>query len=165
MPKFDLSRAPVKTGSIYPEPYASEMAGRSSQRLGALGGLTQFGVNIVTLAPGAVASLQHWHLNEDEFAMVLEGTLILSEDTKETPMEPGDCAAWQAGIPVGHRLENRSNAPARFLIVGSRADEEVVTYTQVDMKAHLADGKARFTYHDETDWIGPRKLPDGETIS
>ena len=38
MPKLDLDMAPVKTGSIYPEPYASMMRGRSSLRLGDAGG-------------------------------------------------------------------------------------------------------------------------------
>lgn len=161
MPKLDLDKAPVRTGSIYPQPYADEMAGRSSLRLGELAGLTQFGVNIVTLAPGAVASLQHWHLNEDEFAMVLDGDLVLAEGLRETPMVSGDCAAWKAGVPVGHRFENRSDAPARFLVVGTKASEEIATYTQVDMKVHVAGGKARFTYHDDTDWTGPRDLPDG----
>ena len=46
---IDQDKAPVKTGSIYPEPYASQMAGRTSLRLGDLGGLTQFGANIVIL--------------------------------------------------------------------------------------------------------------------
>jgi uncharacterized cupin superfamily protein len=160
MPKLDLDKAPVKTGSIYPAPYDAEMAGRSSVRLGQLAGLTQFGVNIVTLAPGAVASLQHWHLKEDEFAMVLDGTLVLAEGDRDIPMGPGECAAWQAGVPVGHRFENRSDAPARFLIVGSKAPDEVATYTQVDMKVHIAPGVApRFTYHDDTEWTGPRALP------
>ena len=65
MPKIDLSTVPVKTGSIYPAPYAEMMMGRSSLRLGEAGGLTQFGVNLVTLAPGALSSLRHWHLAED----------------------------------------------------------------------------------------------------
>ena len=43
MPKIDLATVPVKTGSIYPEPYATQMQGRSSLRLGQAGGLTQFG--------------------------------------------------------------------------------------------------------------------------
>ena len=38
MPKLDLSAVPVKTGSIYPDPYAAMMAGRSSLRLGQGGG-------------------------------------------------------------------------------------------------------------------------------
>lgn len=156
MPKLDLTRAPVKTGSIYPEPYASQMAGRSSVRLGDLAGLTQFGVNIVTLEPGAVASLRHWHLNEDEFAIVLEGALVLVEDGGETAMSPGECAAWKAGVADGHRFENRSTAPARFLVVGTKAPVEVATYSDVDMKIHIEGGKARFTYRDDTPWEGPR---------
>jgi len=156
MPKLDLSLAPVKTGSIYPEPYAGLMKGRTSQRLGDLAGLTQFGVNIVTLEPGAVASLRHWHLREDEFAMVLEGDLVLVEDEGETPMAPGDCAAWKAGVANGHRFVNRSGGVARFLVVGTRAPEEVATYSDVDMLIHIAGGKARFTYRDGSDWTGPR---------
>jgi uncharacterized cupin superfamily protein len=149
MPRIDLSHVPVKIGSIYPEPYASQMQGRSSLRLADAAGLTQFGVNIVTLDPGAKASLRHWHLNEDEFAMVLEGELILVEEGGETPMHPGDCAAWKAGIADGHRLINRSAAPARFLVVGTNAPDEVVTYADVDMVLHAgADGSHRFTHRD-----------------
>ena len=70
---IDLDACPVKTGSIYPEPYAAMMAGRSSLRLGQAGGLTQFGANLVILAPGAVSSLRHWESHEDEFVMVTLG--------------------------------------------------------------------------------------------
>jgi len=164
MPKLDLTKAPVKTGSIYPAPYAEQMAGRSSIRLGDLAGLTQFGVNIVTLEPGAVASLRHWHLNEDEFGLVLEGELILVEDAGETVMHPGDCAAWKAGVANGHRFVNRSDKVGRFLIVGTKAPAEVATYSDVDMQIHIAGGKARFTYQDGSDWAGHRALaPKGET--
>ena len=49
---IDQTRMPgEKTGSIYPEPYASQMAGRSSLRLGQAAGLTQFGANLVTCSP------------------------------------------------------------------------------------------------------------------
>ncbi|WP_417589519.1 cupin domain-containing protein [Pararhodobacter oceanensis] len=158
MPKIDISAAPVKTGSIYPGPYNGQMAGRWSQRLGEQAGLTQFGVNIVHLEAGAPASLRHWHLREDEFAMVLTGELVLVEETGETVMRAGDCAAWQAGVPDAHRFINRSAAPASFLIVGSKAEEEEATYGDVDMKIHISGGKARFTYHDGSDWSGPRDL-------
>jgi mannose-6-phosphate isomerase-like protein (cupin superfamily) len=97
MPKLVIEDAPERTGSIYPEPYAAMMAGRSSRRLGDLAGLTQFGVNIVTLAPGAVASLRHWHLREDEFAIVLEGALVLVEEGGEVAMGPGDCVEGRRG--------------------------------------------------------------------
>lgn len=156
MPKVDLAKVPVKTGSIYPSPYAAMMAGRSSLRLGEAGGLTQFGVNLVTLEPGALASLRHWHLKEDEFAIVLDEELCLIEDGGETPMRPGDCAAWKAGVANGHHFVNRSDRPARFLVIGSKIADEVASYADVDMKIHMNGGKPRFTYRDDTDWKGPR---------
>ena len=77
MGKLNLSKAPHKTGSIYPGPFNSMMAGRSSLRLGDLGGLTQFGANMVILEPGAKSSLRHWHEQEDEFVMITQGTCTL----------------------------------------------------------------------------------------
>lgn len=148
MPKLDMDKVPVKTGTIYPAPYAAQMAGRSSQRLGTAGGLTQFGVNLVTLDPGARSSLRHWHLNEDEFVMVTEGTLTLCEDAGETEMTTGDCAAFPAGVQDGHCFVNRSHAAAKFLVVGSRAPHEVATYSDIDLKVTLSGGTADFTRRD-----------------
>ena len=156
MPKVDLSTAPLKTGSIYPEPYASMMKGRSSLRLGQAGGLTQFGVNLVTLEPGALSSLRHWHRNEDEFVMVTAGECVLIDDGGEHPMLPGDCAAFPAGDGNGHHFVNRSDRIAQFLVVGTKAPHEVATYSDIDMMIEVAGGKATFTYKDGTDWTGPR---------
>ncbi len=154
--KIDLAQVPVKTGSIYPEPYATMMEGRSSLRLGPAGGLTQFGVNLVTLEPGALSSLRHWHLNEDEFVMMTEGVCIMVTDAGETEMRPGDCAAFPAGRADGHHFINRSAAPARFLVVGTKAQSETATYSDVDMMVHMAEGQARFTHKDGSDWSGPK---------
>ena len=159
MPRLDIDAAPLRTGTDYPHPYRAEVAGRSSRRLGDLAGLTQFAVNLVTLEPGAAASLRHWHLKEDEFAIVLDGELILIEDDGETPMRPGDCAAWKAGVPNGHRFVNRSGAAARFLVVGTDAPDEITSYADVDMQMHISGGQSRLTYHDGSDWAGPRDLP------
>lgn len=156
MPKLDLSSVATKTGSIYPEPYAAMMKGRSSLRLGDAGGLTQFGVNLVTLQPGALSSLRHWHLNEDEFIMITAGECVLVQDGGETVMRVGDCAAFPAGNPDGHHLINRTDRVATFLVVGTKAVAETATYSDVDMVARTAAGKARFEYKDGTDWSGPK---------
>jgi uncharacterized cupin superfamily protein len=153
---IDLSKCRGTTGSILPEPFASEMAGRSVQRLGQAGGLTQYGVNLVTVEPGAKSSLRHWHLAEDEFVMVTEGELVLVQDEGEYLMRPGACAAFAAGDRNGHQFLNRTAAPARFLVVGSRAAHEVVTYSDVDMVVEVQGGEARFTYRDGAPWKGPR---------
>jgi len=156
MPVIDQTKCPVKTGSIYPEPYASMMQGRSSVRLGDAGGLTQFGANLVMLEPGALSSLRHWHLNEDEFVWIVEGECTLVQDAGEVVMRPGDCAAFPAGSTDGHHFINRTDRPAKFLVVGSKAKREEATYSDVDLKVEMEGGKARFTYKDGSDFQGAR---------
>ena len=156
MPKLDLTQVPVKTGSIYPLPYAGMMAGRSSLRLGDAGGLTQFGANLVMLEPGALSSLRHWHRHEDEFVMVTEGECRLVQDGGEVVMRVGDCAAFPAGSTDGHHFINRTDKVAKFLVVGSRAPREVATYSDHDFVLHQEAGKSRYTYKDGTDWTGVR---------
>ena len=148
MPKLDLTKVPVKTGSIYPAPYAEQMKGRSSLRLGEAGGLTQFGVNLVMLEPGAPSSLRHWHLKEDEFVIVTDGPLTLHTDEGETIMDTGDAACFPAGEANGHRFVNHTDSQKSFLVVGSKMDGEVATYSDVDLKLSLSDGQASFTKRD-----------------
>ena len=142
MPKIDTRALPVRTGTSYPEPYASLLRGRAKQVLGDAVGLTQFGVNLLHLPPGAVSSQRHWHREEDEFVIVLSGEVILEEDDGETVLSPHDCAGFPAGRAVGHRLANRSEVPATVLEIGTRAREDVSTYTDpdVDMQAVKSDG-------------------------
>lgn len=156
MPMIDQSKLTPRTGSLYPSPYAEMMRGRSSLRLGDAGGLTQFGANLVLLEPGALSSLRHWHLHEDEFVIVTEGTCVLVQDAGEVVMQTGDCAAFPAGSADGHHFINRTDKVAKFLVVGTKARAEVATYSDVDMVAYQEAGRARFTYRDGTDWVGPR---------
>ena len=157
MPKLDLTTVPLKTGSIYPAPFAAMMAGRSSLRLGQAGGLTQFGVNLVILEPGATSSLRHWHLKEDEFVMVTEGTCTLIEDDGASEMTPGDCAAFPANTPDGHCLENRTGKVAKFLVIGSRMPDEEATYSDVDLHLRMTDSGPDWSHKDGTPLSGDMK--------
>ena len=145
---IDLTNVPVKASTIYPPEYAPQVAGRSSLRLGEAGGLTQFGVNIVILAPGAKSSMRHWHLHEDEFVMMTMGECVLVQDAGETVMRAGDCAAFPAGVPDGHCFINRMETEARFLVVGTKAAREVVTYPDIDLIAEQGPGGNQFKRKD-----------------
>ncbi|WP_109468578.1 cupin domain-containing protein [Albibacillus kandeliae] len=153
MGKLDLSRVMRRAGTSYPPPLDQVVAGRSWLPLGDAGGLTQFGVNLVALEPGANSSMRHWHLNEDEFVMVTQGALILVMDDGETEMLPGDCAAFPAGVADGHCLINRTESVASFLVVGSRAPSEVATYPDMNIKVESEAGRSRFLNADGTDFI------------
>ncbi|MFN3971223.1 MAG: cupin domain-containing protein [Gemmobacter sp.] len=105
------------------------------------GGLTQFGAFVEELPPGSRSGHRHWHAAEDEMVMVIEGAVVLVEDT-ETTLTAGDVAAWPAGHPTGHRLDNRSDHPARYLVIGTRAHQDRVHYTDHDLITEK-DGTAR----------------------
>ena len=145
MPKIDVSKIPDDIATGYPPPYNKVVEGRSRKRLARAAGLTQYGVNICTLKPGAASSQRHWHENEDELVFVLEGEVVLCEDDGETVLKPGDAAAWKAGVANGHCLVNRSNRDAVFIEVGSRAARERAHYSDIDMKVERDDKGMHYT--------------------
>jgi len=144
MKKLDLDRAPALKGSLYPPPYGAPCLPRLRKRLGEAGGLTQFGVNLLTLPPGAWSSQRHWHSHEDEFVWVVEGEVTLVTDQGEEILSAGDCAAFKAGDPDGHHLINRSGRDALVLEVGNddpRRDRCV--YPDCDMVAEPGEDHYR----------------------
>ncbi|MBZ9894134.1 cupin domain-containing protein [Mesorhizobium sp. BR1-1-6] len=152
MPKLDLASLPLRKGSGYPAPFDGPCAGRRRRRLGDAGGLTDFGVNLMTLPPGGWSSQRHWHSHEDEFVYVLEGELTLVEDGGETLLSAGDCATFAKNSGNGHHLINRSSTPAFYLEVGSRNPDDVITCSDIDMMSPSSDG--RFLHKDGTPYPG-----------
>jgi len=140
--------APGRTGSGYPPPHNAVSPNRVKHRVGDHAGLDQFGVNVTTLPPGEQSALRHWHTNEDEFVYVIEGEVVLATDDGEEVMTAGMCAGFPAGVPNGHHLINRSDAPARFLEIGTRTATDEGIYPDVDLHARLADGVYTFTKKD-----------------
>ena len=129
----DPISVPPRLGSIYPAPFGEPLAGREKRALGDPLKLTQFGVNLVTLAPGSWSSQRHWHANEDEFVYVLEGQVTLVTDAGEQVLGPGMAAGFPAGEADGHHLINQSDKPALYLEVGTRAENEEAQYSDIDM--------------------------------
>jgi len=120
-----LSESPVTS----PGGYRAHHIGRHERQLGKRVGLTQFGVNHLTLAPGATSSRRHWHEGEDEFVYVLTGAVTLIDDTGAHELGPGDYAGFPAGAPNAHHLTNRTGTPAELIVVGARkVGEERIHY-------------------------------------
>lgn len=144
MPKLAL---PPVVHELAPEhPILGTGPGRYTyQLLSDPGGLTQFGAFVETLPPGSASGHRHWHEGEDEMIYMLAGEVVLVEDT-ETVLRTGDAACWPAGSPVGHRLDNRSAAPASYLVVGTRHPTDIIHYSDHDLITHK-DGTARRYLH------------------
>ena len=109
--------------------------------IGKAGGLTQFGVHIEVLRPGSKLSLRNWHETEDEMTYMLSGEVVLFEET-EPHLCKGDAACWPAGAATTHYLENRSDADASYLTIGTRNRLDKIHYPDHNLITHK-DGAAR----------------------
>ena len=148
LPAIDPADVAEQSGSNYPEPYKSRVAGRHRRRLGDAAGLKNFGVNLVRLDPGSESSMRHWHEKQDEFIYVLEGELILVTDAGRQTLGPGMAAGFAAGSGDAHQLVNQSGEPAMYLEVGDRTPNDAASYSDVDMAVRMVDGKSVFTRKD-----------------
>ena len=137
--------------SSYPEAFQHVTKERHVRRLTDTAGLTNFGVNIVRLAPGGQSSCRHAHSTQDEFVYVLEGELVLETDAGRETVGEGTCIGFPAGIGDAHRFVNASQSDARFLVVGDRSPGDIVIYPDVDLHAAFDnEGRFRFTRKDGT---------------
>ena len=138
--------APRAKPSVYPEPFASRMAGREKRVLGDVFGLTNFGVNLTRLAPGAVSALHHAHTLEDEFVYVLEGCPTLYTDAEPQHLGPGMCAGFKAGTGSAHHLANETDQPVLYLEVGDRIRGDCATYPDDDLIAQKTAAGWQFSH-------------------
>src|SRR5262245_44981314 len=150
----NATEAPARTRpSVYPGPFASRMAGREKRPLGDLFGLSNFGVNLTRLAPGAISALRHAHSRQDEFVYILEGNPVLVTDAGETLLAPGMCAGFKAGAGDAHHLRNPASTDVVYLEVGDRTPGDAAVYPDDDICATLgSDGKWKFTRKDGTSY-------------
>jgi uncharacterized cupin superfamily protein len=148
MPKIDVSAMPEVRATGYPPPFDQLVGGRFRKRIGNAGGLTQFGVNLCRLEPGAASSQRHWHDEEDELVYMLQGEAVLVENDGETTLKRGDAAAFKAGVANGHHIVNRSDRDALFLEIGSRRPDERAHYSDIDLQAVVENGATRYLHKD-----------------
>lgn len=140
--------APRTKPTSYPEPFAARMAGREKRSLGDSFGLSNFGVNLTKLLPGACSALRHAHSKQDEFIYILSGHPVLVTDAGETQLSPGMCAGFKAGMGNAHHLLNRSHEEVHYLEVGDRSAGDSAAYPDDDLQAVLVGGEWRFSHKD-----------------
>jgi uncharacterized cupin superfamily protein len=148
-PRAALEVPPLSRKTIYPQPFAAQVEGRVKHRLGDHFGLTNFGVNLTELAPGAVSALLHHHTRQDEFVYIVAGTPTLVLEDREYLLRPGDCCGFKAGTGVGHQLVNKSAQPVLYLEMGDRSAGDYAEYPRDDLKFTQVEGGAWILTHKD----------------
>ena len=155
--RIDAAALQATIGTLYPPPHDEPCRARERTRLGDAAGLTQFGVNLLRLPPGAWSSQRHWHTGEDEFVYVVAGEVVLVSDAGEEVLRAGDAAGFPANDRDGHCLQNRSGRDVVVLEVGTRQLGSVAYYPDIDLVHPPGDKPAIYTHRDGTPYTDIRR--------
>lgn len=86
---------------------------------------------VYDIPPGRASSPYHYEY-EEEWLLVLEGTLVLRAPDGEHPLERGDLVHFPAGPDGAHKVMNRGDSMARTLVFSSARVPAVSVYPDSD---------------------------------
>src|SRR5579872_3934234 len=113
-------------------------------RLGRALGVTAFGLNAITLAPGQRLRI-HRHERQEEVYVVVAGTLTLAVENKERPLNVGDVARVAPGI--------------RRQLINREPDQRCVVIAIGGAGEHESRDAEAFTSWDEQTGRPPQEVP------
>ena len=95
-------------------------------RLGRQAGARDLGASLFELPPGGATFPLHAHFANEELLVVLAGRPTLTgSDGSARELETGELVACPAGREGAHRLDNKTDEPARVLIVSTMKAPEI----------------------------------------
>jgi len=97
-------------------------------RIGRQAGSEKLGASLFELPPGASSFPLHIHRVNEELIVVLSGRPTLRGIDSERELGPGEVVACPVGPDGAHRLDNRTDEPARVLIVSTMLAPEINEY-------------------------------------
>lgn len=94
--------------------------------LGQAVGATLTGLSIYELPPGEAAWTYHYELNREEWAIVVDGEVIVRTPKGDRTLRTGDVVAFPVGEEGAHQVRNDTDAVARFAMPSSWAGDGYV---------------------------------------
>jgi uncharacterized cupin superfamily protein len=154
-------KPPIAEGDVPWEPSfeAAQFGGQAKHlTFAAVGAGYHVGMLIESPAPGKRLCPRHYHMLEEEQAIILEGEVTLLLGEERHVMTPGDYVCFPAGRKIGHSFLNSGNGPCRYLMIGERKAADVCVYPDSN-KLAVSALRSR---QDIFDMGGTRDYWDGE---
>jgi uncharacterized cupin superfamily protein len=92
--------------------------------------------------PGRATVPYHYHLVNEELAIVLGGEVRLRLDGRFHRLEAGDVVAFPPGAAGAHQFLNYADRPAHLLLASTKVPREVVVYPDSGKRAYAVAGLA-----------------------
>ena len=128
--------------------------------MAAIGATYHVGVMIESPAPGQRLAPLHYHMLEEEQALILEGEVRLFLGDETFDLKAGDYACFPAGQKIGHSFMNSGTGPCSYLMIGTRNPADVCVYPDSNKLAV----NALKSKDDIFDMGALRRYWDGEQI-
>jgi uncharacterized cupin superfamily protein len=96
------------------------------------------GATVFEIEPG-VPGIYHFHHGNEEWALVLDGTLVIRTPDGERELQKGDVAVFVRGLRGAHALENRSGEVCRVAVFSSMRHPDVVVYPDTGVVGAIAE--------------------------
>jgi uncharacterized cupin superfamily protein len=122
----NLYSAEFEYDSEDPEGYRSAIA-----RVGREAGGKEIALKLFEIPPAQSLCPYHYEYVE-EWLIVLDGELVLRTPGGESPVGRGDVVCFPAGPDGAHKLTNRSESPARIVMLSSAREPAVAVYPDSD---------------------------------
>lgn len=116
------------------------------------------GMLIESPAPGMRLAPKHYHMLEEEHALILDGEVTLLYGDERHVLKPGDYVCFPAGERVGHSFLNSGSGPCSYLMIGEHNPNEVCVYPD----SNKIMVRALNTERDIFDMAAVRRYWDGE---
>jgi uncharacterized cupin superfamily protein len=97
-------------------------------RIGWQAGAERLGASVYELPPGQATFPYHWHAANEEMLIVLAGRPSVRMPAGWRELEEGEVVSFPRGDRGAHQVVNRSDRPARFLMLSEMNAPEVNVY-------------------------------------
>ena len=104
-------------------------------RLGPLLGTVGLGATVYELEPGNSNCPFHYEYGNEEWLLVLSGTLTVRHPDGETELGPGDLASFLEGPAGAHKLTTKGDEPVRLVMISTKIDPSMAVYPDSDKVA------------------------------
>jgi uncharacterized cupin superfamily protein len=139
-------------------PGSTRFGGRSKHLTeAAVGGDYHVGMLIEAPAPGMRLAPRHFHMLEEEHALILEGQVTLLLGDERYDMTAGDYVCFPAGQKLGHSFLNSGTGPCSYLMIGESNPNDVCVYpdsNKMEVRALRTEGSIFDTSGVRNNWDG-----------
>jgi uncharacterized cupin superfamily protein len=100
--------------------------------IGPLIGASRLGATIYALGPGQSNCPYHYEYPDEEWLIVLEGSVTVRTPDGDEVVEVGEVVCFPEGPEGAHKLTNRSDAPVRLMMLSTKNNPGVAVYPDSD---------------------------------